>query len=124
TMTRWRPAFLGESFGRFASDIKLAHSIFALPFAASAFIVGSLAQPNWFQVLLLLLCMVAARSFAMGVNRLLDSDIDRLNPRTQGRMIPSGRMSKLESSVWCGLSAAFLIGGAFALNQTAGFLSL
>lgn len=91
-----------------ASDIKLAHSVFALPFAllgaflAAASPGGPLApepgQPpqRWlfgWQLALVLVAMVSARTTAMLANRLVDRRIDARNPRTAHRAIPSGRLS-------------------------------
>lgn len=88
-----------------ASDIKLAHSVFALPFALfGAFLAatspsGPLATDpaqRWlfgWQLALVLVAMVAARTVAMLANRLADRGIDARNPRTAGRAIPSGRLS-------------------------------
>ncbi len=94
------------SFGR---DIKISHSIFAMPFAGSVFFVQPLPQPTAMQLGWLLLCMIFARSFAMGANRLLDWKIDRLNPRTHQRMIPSGKMTPHESLSWTLLAACLFI---------------
>lgn len=84
-----------------ARDIKLAHSVFALPFAIlAAFMVaprtpqGGLDWARMASLLaLVLVCMVAARTWAMVVNRLADRDIDAANPRTQGRVFASGALA-------------------------------
>lgn len=84
-----------------ARDIKLAHSVFALPFAVlAAFMVaprvatGGIDWPRMAGLLaLVLVCMVAARTWAMVVNRLADRDIDAANPRTMGRVFASGALS-------------------------------
>ncbi len=73
--------------------IKFQHSIFALPFAyLGAFLaekrVPSLAALFWITV-----AMVGARSFAMAVNRIIDKEIDRRNPRTANRALPKGQLS-------------------------------
>ena len=91
------------SFRLIASDIKIAHSIFALPFALLA---AFLAVPgtrhdeagiDWLrfvgQLVLIVLAMICARTVAMLANRLLDREIDRHNPRTAGRALPSGKLS-------------------------------
>jgi len=83
-----------------ARDIKLAHSVFALPFAVlGAFVVaprieaGGIDWPRMAGLLtLVLVCMVAARTWAMVVNRLADRDIDAANPRTKGRVFASGTL--------------------------------
>ncbi len=83
-----------------AADIKLAHSLFALPFAVlAAFLAArpTAAPIDWrtfgLQLLLVVVAMVIARTAAMLSNRLLDRRIDARNPRTAGRAIPSGRLS-------------------------------
>jgi len=78
--------------------IKIEHSVFALPFA---FTGAFLAQgpgpgwsiPSWRIMVPLTIAMIAVRSFAMAYNRLADLDIDRLNPRTQGRPLVTGELS-------------------------------
>jgi 4-hydroxybenzoate polyprenyltransferase len=80
-----------------AGDIKVSHTIFALPFAllstflAASFLPGRVPRPG--QVALILLCMVTARTVAMASNRLIDARLDKLNPRTARRAIPSGALS-------------------------------
>ena len=74
--------------------IKLSHSIFAMPFAlAAAVIAARQVDVTLVQVVLIVLCMVTARSSAMGFNRWVDRDIDAKNPRTANREIPSGQIS-------------------------------
>lgn len=80
-----------------ARDIKLAHSVFAMPFAvlAGAMAVPLPAQPSRVatQLLLIVVCMVLARTWAMLFNRIVDRRFDARNPRTAGRAIASGRLS-------------------------------
>src|SRR5690349_1536184 len=78
----------------FARDIKFSHSIFAMPFALLAMVLAANGRPALGQILLIIACMVIARSFAMGMNRLLDAQGDALNPRTARRAIPSGVLSR------------------------------
>ena len=89
---------LRSKFGLFAGDIKIAHTVFALPFALlSAFLASRDVEPHGFprpgKLLLILICMATARTMAMAVNRLLDARLDALNPRTARRAIPSGAIS-------------------------------
>lgn len=77
----------------FAADIKLSHSVFALPFALLATFLAAGGWPHWGILGLILVCMVTARTVAMAANRLLDARLDATNPRTAGRAIPSGRLS-------------------------------
>lgn len=69
-------------FGRF---IRFSHTIFALPFALMAMLVGAEGLPSWPVLGWILLCMVSARTAAMLFNRLADWDIDQKNPRTADR---------------------------------------
>lgn len=94
-----------------ARDIKLAHSVFALPFAAlGAFMVGprtAEGRLDWSRLAallaLVLVCMVAARTWAMVVNRLADRAIDAANPRTRGRAFASGALPP--AAGWATLAA-------------------
>lgn len=80
-----------------ADMVKLAHSVFALPFAliatflAGRHLPGGLPFPG--QIALIVLCMVSARSLAMTFNRIVDAAIDARNPRTAMRPLPAGRIS-------------------------------
>ncbi len=77
----------------FAGDIKLTHTIFAMPFALLSAFLAAGGLPHAGVLVLIILCMILARSFAMGMNRLVDSRLDALNPRTAGRAIPAGRLA-------------------------------
>ncbi|MDB5320350.1 MAG: ubiA [Phycisphaerales bacterium] len=81
----------------FARDIKISHTIFALPWAILATFLAAkeTAHPiTAIKLLLILICMVSARTLAMAANRLLDASLDAQNPRTARRAIPSGALSK------------------------------
>ncbi len=83
------------SLSSILADIRLSHSIFALPFAAIGLTIGARAQwPGWAFCGFIVLAMVSARSAAMAFNRLVDHRFDETNPRTQGRALPSGRVSR------------------------------
>ena len=78
--------------------IRFSHSVFALPFAlASAALAAREAGVSARQVLWIVVAMVAARSAAMGFNRLVDHAIDARNPRTAGRELPPGVLSRGEA---------------------------
>jgi 4-hydroxybenzoate polyprenyltransferase len=77
----------------FASDIKLHHTVFALPFALLSTFLAANGMPAVGKLILILVCMVTARTMAMAANRLLDAKFDLLNPRTARRAIPSGALS-------------------------------
>jgi 4-hydroxybenzoate polyprenyltransferase len=78
----------------FARDIKLSHTLFAIPWALLSTFVAAGGSPRIGQLALIVLCMVTARTVAMASNRLLDAELDRVNPRTARRAIPSGMLSR------------------------------
>jgi 4-hydroxybenzoate polyprenyltransferase len=96
-------------------DIKLAHSVFALPFALLAAFLAARGMPDWEQVVLVVLAMFFARTFAMLANRYLDREIDAANPRTQSRALPAGRVSP--RATWWSVVHA----GAWLVVCAAGF---
>jgi 4-hydroxybenzoate polyprenyltransferase len=83
-----------ERLRHLALDIKLSHSIFALPWSILATFLAAGGYPRVGQVVLIVLCMVSARTVAMSANRVLDASIDARNPRTARRAIPAGRLSR------------------------------
>ncbi len=102
----------------FARDIKLSHTIFALPFALSAVWLVHLQQGSTaMQWVWILVAMTGARTSAMGFNRLVDRKIDAANPRTAGRALPSGQVP-------VGLGWALTLGSAAIMVLAAGMLHL
>jgi 4-hydroxybenzoate polyprenyltransferase len=97
---------LRGKLGAFAADIKLGHTVFALPFALLSTFLARGGVPRTGELALILVCMVTARTVAMASNRLLDARLDALNPRTAGRAIPSGRLSATFVTTIALLSAA------------------
>ena len=83
-----------EKARTYLSFVRFSHSVFALPFALTGALLASREHPvTWRHVVWIVVCMVTARSAAMGFNRLVDARFDAANPRTASREIPSGRMS-------------------------------
>ncbi len=103
-----------------AADIKLAHSIFALPFAVlAAFLVGpsrtddaELWNPFWGKLALVVVCMICARTWAMLFNRLADRAFDAANERTKRRVFASGRVSARAGWIGAIAAAACFVGAA------------
>jgi len=93
-------------------DIKLAHSVFALPFAFLAAFLAARGVPTVAQLVLILLCMVVARTYAMLANRLVDRDFDAANPRTAGRALPAGRLQPRDVRLAIGFCALALLAAA------------
>src|SRR5215204_1241597 len=80
---------------RFAGDIKISHTVFAMPWAVLAAVMAwrRVGGPVVGKLAIVVVCMIAARTAAMAANRLLDAELDRRNPRTARRAIPSGALS-------------------------------
>jgi 4-hydroxybenzoate polyprenyltransferase len=78
----------------FARDIKISHTIFAMPWALLATFLAAGGSPRLLQLALIVLCMIFARTVAMASNRLLDAQLDAKNSRTASRAIPSGKLSR------------------------------
>lgn len=105
------------------SDIKIQHTVFALPFAVMSAFLAAGGMPKVEQLIWIVVCMVGARSAAMAFNRIVDARFDAKNPRTRERALPSGQ-------VGIGIYLAFLIASsilfifsAWMLNQLAFCLS-
>ncbi|MBA3008801.1 MAG: putative 4-hydroxybenzoate polyprenyltransferase [Proteobacteria bacterium] len=104
--------------------IKFSHSIFALPFALSAVVLAWQTHAvSYWDLVWILVAMVAARSAAMGFNRIVDARIDSKNPRTAVREIPSGLVSQKQAAVFVGLSSVIFLGTAALLSPLCFFLS-
>jgi 4-hydroxybenzoate polyprenyltransferase len=99
------------------SFVRFSHSVFALPFALTGALLAWREQPfSWAQVGWIVVCMVSARSAAMGFNRLVDARFDALNPRTAMREIPRGEMTRAEATVFVFVSAAVFVYGASRIS--------
>jgi 4-hydroxybenzoate polyprenyltransferase len=106
------------------SLVKLGHSVFALPFALASAWLAAGGVPHARTLVLIVVCAVAARTAAMGFNRLADRRFDAANPRTRARELPSGTLRPTSVALLVALSAALFVAGAFLLNPLAGWLSL
>lgn len=105
--------------------IKFSHSVFALPFVLSAVVLaGREVRLQGLPVLLILIAAVAARTAAMGVNRIVDAALDARNPRTAMREIPAGKISTHAALLLVLLSSLIFVAAAFALSPLCGKLAL
>ncbi|MCP4718598.1 MAG: UbiA family prenyltransferase, partial [Desulfobacteraceae bacterium] len=115
---------LNKKIMEYGKMIKFSHTIFALPFALSAVVLAWQTQaPTFWDLIWILLAMVAARSAAMGFNRIVDASIDKKNPRTAIREIPSGILSQKQASVFVFLSSVIFVGASALLSPLCFFLS-
>src|SRR5213076_819191 len=89
--------------GRFARLVKIEHTVFALPFAYIGALLAANGVPSGHDLLWITVAMVGARSLAMGLNRVIDAEIDARNPRTATRELPAGLISRAQAVVFCAL---------------------
>jgi len=114
------------SIRHYLSLVKFSHTVFALPFAVIGYFLGVEASgttPDWTLFAKVLLCMVFARSAAMGFNRFIDRRFDEMNARTAIREIPAGVISPEAALAFViAMSIAFLVTTWF-INPLCFFLS-
>ena len=108
----------------YLSFVRFSHTVFALPFALAGALLAARHVPitvsavGW-----ILAAMVAARSAAMGFNRLVDAKLDALNPRTANRELPRAAMTRREAAIFVGVASAAFIFAAWRLNTVCFVLS-
>ena len=115
----------------YLSLVKFSHTIFAMPFALIGFVLGlrnhfihqTSVDQVWLKFILVLVCMVTARSTAMAFNRYLDRHFDKLNPRTAIREIPAGIIKAEKALVFIGINMAVFITATFFINSICFYLS-
>jgi len=108
----------------YLSFVRFSHSVFALPFALIGALLAWRDRPfSWMQVLWIVVCMVSARSAAMGFNRLVDARFDALNPRTSMRELPRGAMTTREATLFVFISSLIFLAAATQLGPLTAVLS-
>ena len=105
------------------SDIKIQHTVFALPFAVMSAFLAAEGLPEWETLGWIAVAMFGARNAAMGFNRIVDARLDARNPRTQGRALPAGEVTVVQYAVFLVLSSALLVWASYELNPLAFYLS-
>jgi 4-hydroxybenzoate polyprenyltransferase len=110
------------------SFVRFSHSVFALPFALTGALLALHAHPIpasevLRRILWIVVAMVAARSAAMGFNRLADASFDAKNPRTAMRELPRGAMSRREAVVFVVAASAIFVVASYELSWTCFVLS-
>jgi len=108
----------------FNEFVMFKHTIFSLPFIFIAMIVAAHGWFGWRLLVLGLLAAMFARNFAMGVNRYLDRDIDRLNPRTANRPSVDGRISEPMQLLFIAINAVGFVVTSYFINNLAFVLSI
>lgn len=116
----------GSLAARYASFVKLPHTLFALPFAGVGAVLASweyganltFEAAGW-----IILAFTAARFAAMGFNRIVDRRYDALNPRTARRELPAGTLSLAQAVTAVVAAAVIFVVAAFMLNPLCGLLA-
>jgi 4-hydroxybenzoate polyprenyltransferase len=101
---------------RFARLVKIEHTIFALPFAYVGAFLAVAGVPSAHDLVWITVAMVGARSLAMALNRLIDAELDARNPRTAGREIPAGVLSRAAVVAFCLASLAVFLVAVWQLD--------
>ncbi|MFM1929610.1 MAG: hypothetical protein RL387_938 [Bacteroidota bacterium] len=115
----------------YLSLVKFSHTIFAMPFAIIGFVLGlrynwmehTTISNVWVKFILVIVCMVTARSTAMAFNRYLDRHFDKLNPRTAIREIPAGIIKAEKALVFIGINMVIFITATYFINTICFYLS-
>jgi 4-hydroxybenzoate polyprenyltransferase len=116
----------GNVIGKYLSLVKFSHTVFALPFALIGFTLAVAYERqtfHWYQLVLMLLCMVFARSAAMAFNRYLDRKFDALNPRTAKREIPAGIIKPQHALIFTIVNCALFVITTYFINPVCLYLS-
>ena len=115
-----------ETIWKWGEFVRFSHTVFALPFAIAAMAVAARETrgwPGWRIFLLILACMVCARTCAMAFNRIMDRKFDAANPRTAMRHLPAGRISLFSAWTLCVASGLGRVAAAYFINRPCFYLS-
>jgi len=101
---------------RFARLVKIEHTVFALPFAYVGAFLAVDGVPSARDLLWVTVAMVGGRSLAMGLNRLIDAELDARNPRTAARELPGGQLRGWQVAAFCVASLGIFLVAVFQLD--------
>jgi 4-hydroxybenzoate polyprenyltransferase len=102
---------------RYFNFVKIEHTLFTLPLIYGGLILGATGMPSLTLLLLVLVAAAGARTTAFALNRIIDRHIDKRNPRTQLRELPSGKMSLLEAIGVLIIGSSFYFGSAALISD-------
>ncbi|MFA6058053.1 MAG: 4-hydroxybenzoate octaprenyltransferase [Taibaiella sp.] len=114
------------TIGKYLSLVKFSHTVFALPFALIGFTLAVIYEQqtfHWHLFVLMLLCMVFARSAAMAFNRYLDRKFDALNPRTAKREVPAGVIKPQHALAFTIVNCVLFVAATYFINTICFYLS-
>ncbi|MBI3586304.1 MAG: UbiA family prenyltransferase [Ignavibacteriales bacterium] len=101
---------------KFLNFIKIEHTLFSLPLIYSGAFLAAKEPPTLKLLMLILTAATGARTAALALNRIIDREIDKRNPRTAIRELPSGRMNVVEAMVILAVGAALYLGSAALIS--------
>ncbi len=107
---------------RFASLVRIEHTVFALPFAYVGAFLAADGWPGAADVFWITVAMVGARTLAMALNRLIDAELDARNPRTATRELPSGALTRAQVLVLSGAALGVFLVAVFQLDPVVRWL--
>ncbi len=112
-----------ERVRTYLSFVRFEHAVFALPFALTSAWVCVGGVPPLRSLAWIIVAVLAARSAAMGFNRIVDLEFDKLNPRTKNRELPTGKLTLTQAWVFVVVSTVVFVFAAYQLNWLAFWLS-
>ena len=108
---------VGNSFFVFLKAIRFEHTVFALPFAYMTLFLAERGIPSLGNFVWITLAMVGGRTFGMGINRIIDAEIDGRNPRTAGWALPAGLMTKSQAFLFSAFAISIFVAATFQLSE-------
>src|SRR5665213_2222378 len=111
---------------KYLSLVTFSHTIFAMPFAIIGFFLAVTTTSyrfDWVKLVLMMFCMVFARNSALAFNRYLDRDVDAINPRTEQRDIPAGRISPSSAVTFTIITCLLFVATTWYINRLCFYLS-
>jgi 4-hydroxybenzoate polyprenyltransferase len=114
---------LSQRLKKFLNFVRIEHTLFSLPLIYSGAFLAAKAPPSIWLLGLILLAGAGARTVALTLNRIIDREIDRRNPRTSVRELPSGRMNLLEATTVLAIGVAVYLSSAALISLFCLFLS-
>ena len=107
------------SIQKYLELVRFSHTVFALPFALGSMLLAAGGLPSWITFVQVLLAMVFCRNTAMAFNRVVDANIDGLNPRTKNRHIPKSLLSKTQVWTFIAVNAMAFVAVTAWINSLA-----
>src|SRR3990170_3041492 len=107
----------------YSSFVKVEHTLFSLPLILSGSFLAERGLPDIRVLILIIIAAFGARTSALGINRIIDREIDKRNPRTKGRELPSGKISLWESYAIVGVGVLIYFISAYFICNLAFYLS-